>query len=165
MAMSKTARKNLKAARDRLRELEEKHGRLTPDLVIKDARNPSSPLHSCFEWNVKKAALAYWREQARDLIASVRYLYTVEDKTYSAPEFVRDPSVPPGKQGYISIPKLRKDEDLSRAALVDEFARAAAALRRAHEIAAALKFKPNEIKRIEQQIIGLRRQAEQAGRA
>jgi len=44
------------------------------DAVIEAARDPASPLHGHFEWNVHKAAAAYWREQARRLVAAVRIL-------------------------------------------------------------------------------------------
>lgn len=44
------------------------------DAVIEAARDPDSPLHGHFEWNVHKAAAAYWREQARRLVAAVRIL-------------------------------------------------------------------------------------------
>ena len=48
------------AVKKRLIEIEEANGgRLTPDAVVRDAKRKDSPLHSCFEWDVKKAAAAH----------------------------------------------------------------------------------------------------------
>lgn len=157
---AKATRKMMEAARERIRELEEEHGHVTPDMVIEEARDPASPLHSCFEWDIEKAALAHWREQARELIASVRYTYTVQDVEYSAPAFVHDPSLPSGEQGYISVPRLKSNKDLAREALVEEFSRAAAALRRAYELASALAFETAEVKKLEKKVGVLLKKAE-----
>lgn len=46
-------------------------GRLTPDAVLHDARNPVSVLHNQFEWDDRKAAHKWRIEQAGYLIRSV----------------------------------------------------------------------------------------------
>ena len=46
-------------------------GRLTPDIVVADAKRPRSPLHNLFEWNAKRAAIQHWLERARYIIRSV----------------------------------------------------------------------------------------------
>jgi hypothetical protein len=51
---------------------------------------------------------------------------------------VRDPVLRGPEQGYRSIAALRTDDDAARDVLVNEFARAAAALGRAKAVAAAL---------------------------
>ena len=63
---------------ERLRK--EGKGELTPEDVIKDARNPNSPLHSFFEWDEGKAAEAYRLKQARGLIRAVVAIYVSENK-------------------------------------------------------------------------------------
>lgn len=45
-----------------------KPGRLLPEQVVKAAREKDHPLHRRFDWNVKKAAMRWWLEQARDVI-------------------------------------------------------------------------------------------------
>lgn len=55
-------------------------GELTPADVLKDARNPNSPLHSFFEWDDGEAAEQYRLQQARGLIRSVVAIYTHPDK-------------------------------------------------------------------------------------
>lgn len=54
-----------------LEELRQRHSGLTAEIVLEEARPPSSPLHPAFEWNDKKAAEEYRKEQARSLIRSV----------------------------------------------------------------------------------------------
>lgn len=70
--MSSDLRAQLEAVRAR-------HGRLTPDVVLDDAREPGHPLHSRFEWNDSVAAERYRREQAHELIRSVRVTYRPSD--------------------------------------------------------------------------------------
>lgn len=47
---------------------------LTTDKIVEAARDPESPLHRHFTWNVKEAAEKQWRQEARRLIQSVRYV-------------------------------------------------------------------------------------------
>lgn len=42
-----------------------------PKMIVDAARSPSSPLHSAFEWNDRKAAEHYRVEQARKMIAAL----------------------------------------------------------------------------------------------
>jgi hypothetical protein len=114
-------------------------GKLTPRLVWTTAKaDRSSPLHPHFTWTIRKAAEERWDDQARELIASVTVVYRTRHISLSAPVYVRDPSVPTRDQGYISIARLRTDEDMARDAVVYEMQRAAAALLRAKGIAFAL---------------------------
>lgn len=55
-------------------------GELTPEDVLKDARNPNSPLHSFFEWDDGLAAEQHRLHQARGLIRAVVAVYVSEDK-------------------------------------------------------------------------------------
>jgi hypothetical protein len=124
---------------DRIRELYKDHGRITPDIVIEDARNPDSPLHDQFEWNVEAAAMEAWRDTARRLIRSVRIVIQTESKTfktsgYRPHEFVRDPSAPSNHQGYARAADLRSDHERAVAALMYEIDRINGALARARSI-------------------------------
>jgi hypothetical protein len=141
--MNKALYKKRKAKID---EIAAKHGGvLRPEDVVREATSPKSILHGCFEWDDKKAGHQFRLDQARQLIASVKYTYTVEMHTYSAPEWVRDPTQEERDQGYVNVKALRTDKELSRDALIGEFGRAASHLARAHEIAKALEFKPKEV--------------------
>ena len=130
-----------KAARDRIVELAEANGgRVTPEMVVDDARNPDSPLHAYFEWDVNLAAARHWLDQARTLIRSVKIVTREDKKTVVSVGFVRDPTMESTEQGYISVRKVRSDEEMARDVLLDEFRRAAAALDRARKLAAVFKM-------------------------
>jgi hypothetical protein len=59
-----------------LEAIRRRHGALTPALVVAEARNLDSPLHSMvFNKTQSEAAEAYYLERARDLIQSVRVVY------------------------------------------------------------------------------------------
>lgn len=129
--------------RDRINQIAARNGgKIRPDDVVEDARDPSSPLHERFQWDVEKAARAHWLDTARELIRAVRVTITTDTTVVSSVAYVRDPSVDADEQGYVSIATLRSDEDLAREAIVYEFARAQGALTRAREVAAALNLKP-----------------------
>lgn len=63
---AQTAGEHLEALREQAGE----EG-LTPDLIVADARNPESPLHAAFTWDVQKAAKARWRDEARQLVRAI----------------------------------------------------------------------------------------------
>jgi len=134
--------------RDRINEIAARNGgKIRPDDVVEDARDPDSPLHARFEWDVSKAANAHWLDTARELIRAVRVTITTDTTVVSSVAYVRDPSVGSDEQGYVSVTTLRSDEDLAREAIVYEFARANGALARAREVAAALNLR-SEVDRL-----------------
>lgn len=65
--------------RDQLQSIHDKHGRLTPALVLDEARDPQSPLHSRFEWDDTVAGEKWRQHQAHELIVSVRVTYSMPD--------------------------------------------------------------------------------------
>lgn len=126
------------AIRTRLQQLADANGGLlTPEMVVADARKKDSPLHSQFDWDTKKAAHSWWIAQARDLIRSVRVVIRTERTSVSTVCYVRDPSLPGDQQGYRATAQIRTDRDQARDVLIEEFRRAAGALRRARELAQA----------------------------
>lgn len=58
-------------AAERLMQIKEDRGALTPRAVVDDAVHDNSPLHKCFEWDDVKAADAFRIEEARKLIGSI----------------------------------------------------------------------------------------------
>lgn len=124
--------------RQHLRAIESAEGTLTPQVVEKLARAKDHPLHSCFEWNDRKAALSWRIEQARRLIRSVMVEHRIEERTIRAPVYVRDPEVAEDEAGYVAVSRLRRNEDSAHAALVYEFTQAGAHLRRARDLAVVL---------------------------
>ena len=144
------------AIRDRLELLAAANsGVLTPDAVVADARKKDSPLHACFEWDVKKAAAEYWLIQARELIRTVRVTVNTETSNVTAVAYVRDPRQAHDAQGYVAVSSIRNDSDLAREVLVSEFSRVASMLRRARELAEVLGAR-DEVENLLTQVVGLR---------
>lgn len=61
--------------RDHLQAIYDARGTLSAPLVVDEARDPNSPLHSRFEWDDTVAGDRYREVQARELIRSVRIVY------------------------------------------------------------------------------------------
>lgn len=58
--------------RDALQGIYDTHGKLTPALVVDEARPEDHPLHDRFEWDDSIAGENWRRHQAHDLIRSVK---------------------------------------------------------------------------------------------
>jgi hypothetical protein len=125
---------DMRTAVSALRALMDKHGRLTPDEVVERARNPKHPLHPYFEWDDKIGGALHRIEQARTLLAEVRY-EVVEKHLTAAIQFVRDPAAAHHTQGYIATSALADDEAQARSAVINELDRVVACLRRARDVA------------------------------
>lgn len=52
---------------------------LTTDAVVEAAKDPTSPLHGYFTWNIQEAARKQWLVEARKLIQSVRYVIVSQE--------------------------------------------------------------------------------------
>jgi len=121
----------------RLREIEQS-GTLTPEAVLADAVDPSSPLHGEFEWDDAKAAHEQRLDRARAVIRSVRVVIHDSQRQATSVCYVRDPRCEPSQQGYVATQVLKTDRDLAREALNAEVSRAGAAMARARDVAEAL---------------------------
>lgn len=121
-----------------LRSLERSDGRLLPATVVEAAKDPSSPLHSHFEWDDTAAAAKYRIDQARALIRSVKIEVTVRDVPLTVVAYVRDPTAEVGEAGYRNVVRVRSEEDSARAVIVDEMKRVTDAVKRARSLAALL---------------------------
>lgn len=147
-----------------LEEIAASHGGcLTPEAVVAAAREPTHPLHEMFTWDDADAAEKHRLDQARQIIRSVRVVVQTDTREVSTVFYVRDPEKPGRDQGYISLPRLRSDVDVARDALIAEFSRAAAALKRARDLAVALDMAA-DIDALTESVVGLRRRAEDAPR-
>jgi len=71
--MAPTAQQQSKA--DRIKALADKHGGITPEIVLADARKKSSPLHKHFVWDDTQAAEKYRLVQAAELIRRIKVTY------------------------------------------------------------------------------------------
>ena len=100
--MEKTKKKILL---EELQRLEQRVGYLEPQVVLKEASDPSSPLHDSFDWDDTTAARKYRLWQARQLIANVKVEFVGEDRQafYNATVMVED--VPLHRQVLIEAVK------------------------------------------------------------
>jgi len=117
-------------------------GKITPRMVVDAARDDNSPLHDYFEWNDSEAAEKYREMQARTLLRSVPLKVKTTSTKFEVSEYIRDPEAKPEDQGYVQVTALRPQEDLARDALVAEFDRVAANLRRARAYAQYFGLEP-----------------------
>jgi hypothetical protein len=134
--MNGEAKMNL--IRERLAKILATDGTLSPDAVLKDARNPKSPLHDEFEWDDSAAAHQYRVDQARALIARVKVEIVTTERVIRVPAYVRDPNAAHDEQGYVSTVGLKDDRARSLDVLRNEAERTAAHLQRTRDLAAAL---------------------------
>lgn len=122
----------------------EANGRITPEGVYDWAKkNQESALYRALDehhcWDNKQAAYLYGINVVRGLIRSVRYVeHEVKTEVIRVPYYVRDPEKDPNEQGYVSIQKLRTEEDNAREVILREFRYADAALKRALAVASVL---------------------------
>lgn len=121
---------------DRMRSLETPDGRLSPDAVIEDARDPTSPLHNYFDWDTKVLVEKQLHAQARALIRSVRVMVHRKEPLKKTVAYVADPGKPTDRQ-YVSTARLRTDHELAIEALYAELKRVEGALNRAYDVAYA----------------------------
>lgn len=73
-------------AGERLREIEDRDGSVTPQAVVDDARPEDSLLHPVFEWDDEKAAEAYRIHQAGNFI---RCIVVVPEKNDTVKEPIK----------------------------------------------------------------------------
>jgi len=133
----------------------EREGQLTPEEVVAEAKQPESPLHDLFDWNIARSAERYWIMRARHLIGTITVIIHTETATYTIPKYVRSPDVPARQQGYSTIDRVRIDPTLARRALITECERVASSLKRAREIAVGLSME-EDFDQILERIVGLR---------
>lgn len=150
-----TPMKVTSAVRERIVALQDENGRVTPAMVVDDARDVNSPLHRLFDWDDASAAEKQRLHTARQIIVSVKVVVTTEHVSFKAPLMLRDPASPPREQGYVSLVALQKDAVAARAAMLTEFHRAESALSRARNVASVLNLS-DEIEALILRLTGLR---------
>lgn len=109
--------------RDALQSIYDDHGKLTPAIVVDEARPPKSPLHSRFEWDNTLAGESWRRQQARELIGSVRVVYR-EARGRQGPRSIRAyHSVQTGDGPSYEPAELIATDPMMRALLLAEMER------------------------------------------
>ena len=125
--------------RRELARLETKHGRLTPDIVVDEARAADSPLHSQFDWDDLTAAHKHRLDTAREILTTY-ITVVIKDKTKRivVPMYIRDASLPTGVQGYARTTAIR-DRENAEMVLRAELDRIEGCIKRARAIADVLE--------------------------
>lgn len=118
--------------RDQLQAIYDKNGRLTPQLVVTAAKSPKHPLHARFEWDDSKAAQKYRREQARDLIQSVKVRYQVGDESRDVRAYIAVPQSDSHQPSYTPVDDVIHDE-FSRKLVLQDMEREWRTLRRRYD--------------------------------
>lgn len=131
------------------------NGAITPEIVLADARQATSPLHSLYDWDVEKAAHQHWLDRSREIIRLVSVVETTTEAVIKLPRYWRDPTAPAQEQGYTTIGTLRLDPTLARRALITEFERITSAFRRAQKLAIGLDCE-DAISELLERVAGLR---------
>jgi hypothetical protein len=78
--------------RDHLLTIRDKHGALTRQAVVNEARDAKHPLHSKFNWDDSDAAERYRLIQAGELIRTFKVVYREDDREKHA------------VNGFVSVP-------------------------------------------------------------
>lgn len=126
-----------------IEKLEEKHGKVTPRIILEASKKANAPLHSCFEWDDTKAAEKYRESQAAAILRNLTVtVETVEEETpKTVRAFVRATEE---KHSYISIVAAMNNEQLRESLLqaafdeLREFQRKYADLQELAEVFAAI---------------------------
>lgn len=101
---------------EELEAIRERHGGITAEVVVDEARPEDAPLHPAFEWDDKIAAEEYRKEQARNLIRAVVIRRPEAEERVPIRAFVtvREEA---GNTVYTSTVAALSDEELRRQVL------------------------------------------------
>ena len=98
-----------------LKEISDRNGGLSPQVVVKEAEPETSPIHDNFEWDNSKAAQEYRLWQARQLIVSVTI--TKDDREVQQYINVTISNNDGDNRLYVPIERVMSDETLHKQAL------------------------------------------------
>lgn len=98
-----------------IEKLKAKNGFITPEMLVKDAKKKSSPLHGCFTWDDKEAGKLRRLDEARYLLRMV----TVEIETDDDPIITRAFVSVSDDPFYTTIESAMADDDM-REGLLDQ---------------------------------------------
>jgi len=97
--------------------LEKKHGVVSPEAVVEEARPKDSPIHEAFEWDDSVAAEKYRTDQAR---YGINHLRVIVKKGANATQSRAYVNVVIGEQrGYVATARAMSDEDMAQQVLKD----------------------------------------------
>ena len=71
-----------------LGKLRDKHGEVTPAIIVAAAKRPSHPLHEMFEWDDTVAAERWRLNQAHHLLMASKFVATIKESRGTPPKVV-----------------------------------------------------------------------------
>lgn len=93
--------------------LEQKHGHISPELVLDESRNEEAPLHGCFEWDDSIAAEKYRINQAGMLIRNLTVIIDEHEQTEPVRAYINVVPEAPARRGtFVNISSALQDEDM-----------------------------------------------------
>ncbi len=98
---------------EKIEAIKVKNGFITPDMLIKEAKKKTSPLHNCFTWDDKKAGKLRRLDEARYLLRMV----TVEIETDDEPIITRAFVSVTDEAVYTTIGAALLDDDMRESLL------------------------------------------------
>jgi hypothetical protein len=101
----------------------DRHGEITAEELVADAKRPTSPLHELWDWDVQRSAERDWLRRGRDILAVYHVDVMYRQQVVSYPQYVRNPDAPARTQGMIAVPVLRTDPAASRRTIQMELTR------------------------------------------
>jgi hypothetical protein len=98
-----------------IEKLEEKHGKITPELLVKEGRRPGSPVYRYFTRGLEQAAAKRWLDEARMIIRSV-YIYIEQPDEDPVPVrkyiHIEPTESRPQATGYMDVVDVCADDEL-----------------------------------------------------
>jgi len=92
-------------------------GKLQKEHIVDAAASPASPLHSCFEWDDRKAAVSYRRHRAKNLLACLVSVKLVEGGVIQSRSFVH---VEKAGEGYYTTTARALSQEETRDYLINK---------------------------------------------
>ena len=92
--------------------IEKRDGHMAPAVVVAEASDPSSPLHSCFTWDDGEAARKHRETEARALVRSIRIEVRIKGGGKQIQRKWVNIEIKKGvlKRAYVSINRLGRNE-------------------------------------------------------
>lgn len=124
------------ATGEELERLRKKHGQISAEIVEREARPPTSPLHYGLTWDDAAAAHKCRLDEARDLINSTCVVVMVGGKEHRSPAFISitlDTNTGTREKKYVEITEAMIDP-ASREALLAQAKRELESFRRKYQM-------------------------------
>lgn len=102
---------------EELRRIHDANGRLTPEIVVDDARPAEAPLHPAFTWDDAKAAEEFRLMEARDLIRAVHLVEEDGTDRGCAYAHVSIETEDGEGRGYYPVEQIVQDSEMLGAAI------------------------------------------------